>query len=93
VIEKAVQASGLSKEKVMTGAAVPGRPVHQCSRCTEVTQVKQFLVMKVVSGLNQMAGMMALPGLYTLEAAQEFVKEALESEPGSNYLIQEVGTA
>ena len=25
--------------------------------------------------------------------AQEFVKEALEAEPGSNYLIQEVGTA
>ena len=55
--------------------------------------MKQFLVMKVMSGLNQMAGMMALPGLYTLEAAQEFVKEALEAEPGSNYLIQEVGTA
>jgi hypothetical protein len=58
-----------------------------------VTQVKQFLVMKVVSGLNQMAGMMALPGLYTLDAAQEFVKQALAAEPESNYFIQEVGTA
>ena len=55
--------------------------------------MKQYLVMKVVSGLNQMAGFMALPGLYTFEAAQEFVKEALEAEPESNYLIQEVGTA
>jgi hypothetical protein len=55
--------------------------------------VKQFLVMKVVSGLNQVAGMMALPGLYTLEAAQEFVREALAAEPESNYFIQEVGTA
>jgi hypothetical protein len=55
--------------------------------------VKQFLVMKVVSGLNQVAGMMALPGLYTLEAAEEFVKELASAEPGASYLIQEVGTA
>jgi hypothetical protein len=55
--------------------------------------VKQFLVMKVVESLDKMAGMMALPGLYTLEAAQEFVREALAAEPGSNYFIQEVGTA
>jgi hypothetical protein len=63
------------------------------SRSTEVTPVKQFLVMKVVESLDKMAGMMALPGLYTLEAAQEFVREALAAEPGSNYFIQEVGTA
>ncbi len=59
----------------------------------EVTQVKQFLVMKMVEGLNQMAGMIALPGLYTLEAAQQFVSEAIASEPNSHYLIQEVGAA
>jgi hypothetical protein len=58
-----------------------------------VTQVKQFLVMKMVEGLNQMAGMMALPGLYTLEAAQRLVSEAAANEPGSQYLIQEVGAA
>jgi hypothetical protein len=55
--------------------------------------VKQFLVMKMVEGLNQMAGLIALPGLFTLEAAQEFVKDALAQEPDSSYLIQEVGTA
>jgi hypothetical protein len=55
--------------------------------------VKQFLVMKMVEGLNQVAGMIALPGLYTLEAAERFVSEALDNEPGSQYLIQEVGTA
>jgi hypothetical protein len=58
-----------------------------------VTQVKQFLVMKMVEGLNHMAGMMALPGLYTLEAAQQLVKEAVTHEPGSTYVIQEVGAA
>jgi hypothetical protein len=55
--------------------------------------VKQFLVMKMVQGLNQMAGMVALPGLYTLEAAQQFVKDAMAREPHSMYVIQEVGTA
>jgi hypothetical protein len=55
--------------------------------------VKQFLVMKMVNGLNQMAGMIAMPGLYTLEAAQQLVKDAVTQEPGSIYMIQEVGTA
>lgn len=59
----------------------------------EVITVKQFLIMKIVEGLNQMAGMIALPGFYTLEAAQRFVSEALTNEPESRYLIQEVGTA
>lgn len=49
--------------------------------------------MKMVEGLNQMAGMIALPGLYTLDAAQEFVKEATAHEPNSMYVIQEVGAA
>ena len=58
-----------------------------------MTQVKQFLVMKMVEGLDKMAGMMALPGLYTLEAAQQFVKQATASEPEAMYYIQEVGAA
>jgi hypothetical protein len=49
--------------------------------------------MKMVEGLNQMAGLMALPGLFTLEAAQQFVQDALAKEPESNFLIQEVGAA
>jgi len=55
--------------------------------------VKQYLVMKMVEGLNQMAGLMALPGLYTLEAAEQFVRDLLADEPGSTYVIQEVGAA
>ncbi|HSM85141.1 MAG TPA: hypothetical protein VLT16_03265 [Candidatus Limnocylindrales bacterium] len=55
--------------------------------------MRQYLVMKMVEGLNQVAGMIALPGLYTLEAAEQFVKELASAEPGANYLIQEVGTA
>jgi hypothetical protein len=59
----------------------------------EVTQVKQYLVMKMVQGLDKVAGLMALPGFYTLEAAQQFVAQASAQEPGSTYVIQEVGAA
>ena len=55
--------------------------------------MKQYLVMKMVEGLDKVAGLMALPGFYTLEAAQELVSKAAKAEPGSNYLIQEVGAA
>jgi hypothetical protein len=62
-------------------------------RSKEVTQVKHYLVVKMVQGLDRVAGLMALPGLYTLEAAQQLVSKATDAEPGSNYLIQEVGAA
>jgi hypothetical protein len=55
--------------------------------------VRQFLVMKMVEGLNQVAGFMALPGFYTLEAAQNFVNNAHDNEPGAMYMIQAVGAA
>jgi len=55
--------------------------------------VKQYLVIKMVEGLDKVASLMALPGLYTLEAAQQFVLKAVAMEPGSNYVIQEVGAA
>ena len=55
--------------------------------------MKQYLVVRVVEGLNQVADLITLPGLYTLGAAQGFVQQALESEPGLRFLIQEVGTA
>jgi hypothetical protein len=56
-----------------------------------VTEVKQYLVMKMVQGIDKMAGLLPLPGLYTFEAAQQFVSQALAKEPGASYFIQEVG--
>lgn len=55
--------------------------------------MKQYLVVKRLEGLDKVAGLMALPGLYTLEAAEQFVTKAAEAEPDSTYLIQEVGAA
>lgn len=78
--------------EVIEDGGFQGRLLHSNLR-TEVTHVKQFLVMKMVEGLNQMAGFMALPGFYTLEAAQNFVSDARDNEPGAMYMIQEVGAA
>ena len=58
-----------------------------------MTQVKQYLVMKMVEGLDRVAELMAIPGFYSLEAAQQLVLKAVAAEPGSTYLIQEVGAA
>lgn len=53
--------------------------------------MKQYLVMKMVQGIDKIAGLMPLPGFYTLEAAQEFVNQALAKDPAGSYFIQEVG--
>jgi hypothetical protein len=58
-----------------------------------VTKVKKYLIVKMIQGLNQAADLMALPGFYSLEAAQELVMDALTVEPHSKFVIQEVGAA
>lgn len=55
--------------------------------------MRQYLIVKAVEGLNQVANWIALPGLYTLEAAQQFIAEATADDPRSKFLIQEVGAA
>jgi hypothetical protein len=59
----------------------------------KVTQVKQYLVVKMIASLNYAAELIPLPGLYTLGAAQEFILKAQASEPEAKYVIQEVGAA
>jgi len=58
-----------------------------------VTQVKQYLVIKMIEGLDKVASLMPLPGFYTLEAAQQLVTQACAKEPGASFVIQEVGAA
>lgn len=55
--------------------------------------MKKYLVVKVAEGLSQVANWIALPGLYTLEAAQLFVDNAAMVDPEAKFLIQEVGAA
>ena len=55
--------------------------------------MKKYLVVKVAEGWSQVINWIEMPGLYTLEAAQQFVNSATANEPEATFLIQEVGTA
>ena len=55
--------------------------------------MKQYLIVRVAEGLNQVVNWIAVPGLYTLEAAQQFIDNARASDPGTKFLVQEVGAA
>ena len=56
-------------------------------------KMKQYLIVKAVEGLNHVANWIAMPGLYTLEAAQQFVVRATADDPESKFVIREVGAA
>ncbi len=55
--------------------------------------MKKYLVVKVAEGWSQVVNWIAMPGLYSLEAAQQFVDDATAAEPQAKFLIQEVGAA
>jgi len=55
--------------------------------------MRQYLIVKAAEGLNHVVNWIALPGLYTLESAQQMVRQALAADPDSKFLIQEVGAA
>jgi hypothetical protein len=63
------------------------------SLCNEEQTLKRYLVVKVAEGFSQVVNWIAMPGLYTLEAAQQFVDNAMANEPEAKFLIQEVGAA
>jgi hypothetical protein len=56
-------------------------------------EVKQYLVVKVAEGLSHVVNLIALPGIYTLESAQQFIQQATAADPDLKLLIQEVGAA
>lgn len=47
----------------------------------------------MAEGWSQVVNWIVMPGLYSLEAAQQFVASATMDEPGARFLIQEVGAA
>jgi hypothetical protein len=55
--------------------------------------LKKYLVVKMAEGWSQVVNWVVMPGLYTIEAAQQFVASAVADEPGARYMIQEVGAA
>ena len=55
--------------------------------------MKQYLVVKIAKQLGSLAEMIPVAGLFPLEAAEQFVRSAVASEPDSLFLIQQVGNA
>ena len=55
--------------------------------------MKQYLVVKIAKQLGSLIEMIPVAGLFPLEAAEQFVKNAGASEPESLFLIQQVGNA
>ncbi|HEY4677842.1 MAG TPA: hypothetical protein VIJ01_11800 [Candidatus Angelobacter sp.] len=55
--------------------------------------MKKYLVVKMAEGWSHVVNWVVMPGLYTMEAAQQFVASATADEPGARYMIQEVGAA
>jgi hypothetical protein len=55
--------------------------------------LKKYLVVKMAEGWSHVVNWVVMPGLYTIEAAQQFVDSAIADEPDARYMIQEVGAA
>jgi hypothetical protein len=55
--------------------------------------MKQYLVVKIAKQLGSLAEMVPVAGLFPLEAAEQFLRKAVASEPESLFLIQQVGNA
>lgn len=55
--------------------------------------MKQYLVVKIAKQLGSLMEMVPVAGLFPLEAAEQFVRNAVASEPESLFLIQQVGNA
>lgn len=47
----------------------------------------------MAEGWSHVVNWVVMPGLYTMDAAQQFVASAMMDEPGARYMIQEVGAA
>jgi len=55
--------------------------------------MKQYLVVKIAQQLGSLIEMIPVAGLFPLEAAEQFVRNAVATEPESLFLIQQVGNA
>ena len=54
---------------------------------------KQYLVVKVAHGIGHALSLIPLPGIFSISAAEQLVREIASTEPGSQLMIQEVGAA
>jgi hypothetical protein len=76
-----------------SGLARGPRDVPPLAYATKEKALKKYLVVKMAEGWSHVVNWVVMPGLYTMEAAQQFVASAVADEPGARYMIQEVGAA
>jgi len=78
-----------SQKRACTGPEV----VPPSTYAIKEKALKKYLVVKMAEGWSHVVNWVVMPGLYTMEAAQQFVASAVADEPGARYMIQEVGAA
>lgn len=54
---------------------------------------KQYLVVRIAHEIGQALSLIPLPGVFSLGAAEELLRQITTAEPGSKLMIQEVGAA
>lgn len=54
---------------------------------------KQYLVVRIAHEIGQALSLIPLPGVFSLGAAEQVVRQITSAEPGLKVMIQEVGAA
>jgi hypothetical protein len=80
------QVTGIGKEK----------PSVKCSsrRIGGKRQMgKRYLIVKIAENIGHVLSVIPLPGIFTLQAAEQVVREIITADPSEKVMIQEVGAA
>ena len=54
---------------------------------------KRYLIVKIAENIGHVLSVIPLPGIFTLQAAEQVVREIVTADPSQRVMIQEVGAA
>ena len=54
---------------------------------------KRYLIVKIAENIGHVLSVIPLPGIFTLQAAEQVVREIVTADPSERVTIQEVGAA
>ena len=54
---------------------------------------KRYLIVKIAENIGHVLSVIPLPGMFTLQAAEQVVREIITADPSERVMIQEVGAA
>ena len=81
-----IQLAGIGKEK----------PLIKCSSRRiggKGRMGKRYLIVKIAENIGHVLSVIPLPGIFTLQAAEQVVREIVTADPSERVMIQEVGAA